>query len=159
MLTEFQRRLAEEYLKIGTKVGAYKAVRTDWRDAVGDANVHQYASRAFTDDVMAEYSRLKTLAADAERKAAEEDAAYCRQLWSKRKSVEQLVDIIRDCERTRMLAREAGEAVPSQVAMVEKNTVDTLNKMMGYNEPEKATVDNTINITFGNGEEGADWAV
>jgi hypothetical protein len=31
--------------------------------------------------------------------------------------------------------------------------------MMGYNEPEKATVDNTITVTFGDGEEGADWAV
>ena len=156
MLTEFQRRLAEEYLKIGTKVGAYKAVRTDWKDSVGDKNVRVYASQAFTKDVMAEVSRLKSLAADVERKAAEEDAEYCRQLWSKRKSVEQLVNIVRDCERTRLLAREADEPVPQQVALVERNTIETLNKMMGYNEPEKATVDNTINITFGDG--GEDWA-
>lgn len=157
MLTEFQRRLAEEYLKTGTKIGAYKAVRTDWKEAVGDANVYQYASRAFTEEVLREYSRLKTLAADAERKAAEEDAEHCRSLWSKRNAIEQLVDIVRDCERTRKMARDMDEPVPQQVALVERNTIETLNKMMGYNEPEKQTVDNTINITFGDG--GEDWSV
>ena len=55
------------------------------------------------------------------------------------------------------MARDMDEPVPQQVALVERNTIETLNKMMGYNEPEKQTVDNTINITFGDG--GEDWSV
>ena len=43
------------------------------------------------------------------------------------------------------------------MAFVERNTIETLNKMMGYNEPEQQKVDNTISITFGEG--GEDWAV
>lgn len=156
MLTDLQREMAKKYVELGTKTAAYKAVHPDWETEVGVKLVGTYASKAFTKDVMAEVERLKLLDKEAERKAAEADAEYCRKLWSKRKSVEQLVDIIQDCQRTRRLARETNEPVPQQVALAERNTIETLNKMMGYNEPEKATVDNTINITFGDG--GEDWA-
>jgi hypothetical protein len=158
MLTAFQQKLAEEYVRLGTKTDAYKAARPDWEQTAGN-NIYSYACKAFTKEVMAEVERLKTIEKEAERKAAEADAEYCRKLWSKRDSVEGLLDIVRDCRRTREKAQKSGEGVPQQVALVERNTIETLNKMMGYNEPEKATVDNTITVTFGDGEEGADWAV
>ena len=116
MLTEFQQKLAEEYVKIGTKVGAYKAARPDWETAVGNNNnLYSYATKAFTKEVMAEVERIKAVEADAERKAAEAEAAECRRLWSKRQSLEHLIDIVADCQRTRHEAREAGEAVSGGV--------------------------------------------
>lgn len=56
-------------------------------------------------------------------------------------------------------AQKASEfqEIPVAAARLERDTIDSLNKMMGYNEPEQHEVDTTITVEFGDGVE--DFAV
>ena len=155
-LSPEQNRLVEEYRRSRNKTEAYKAVYTDWDTRLKEGTVSKRAYDAFT-PLMAEIKRLDKIDEDAQKKAAQKEAEDLRKLWSRRDSVERLIDILDDCQRTRNQAAEDCESIPVAAARLERDTIDSLNKMMGYNEPEKHEVDTTITVEFGDGLE--DFAV
>lgn len=148
MLKKEQKELAKLYVKYGEKTRAYREAYPEKAAKISRGSLHSYASAAFTADVMAEVERLQKLSEDAERKAAEKEAEDCAKLWSRQKSVKSLLSIMDDCVRTRDKAREADEPIPYTAAQVEKQCIDSLNKMMGYNEPERLENDTNITIEY-----------
>lgn len=155
-LSPEQNRLVEEYRRSRNKTEAYKAVYTDWEIRLKEGTVSKRAYDAFT-PLMAEIKRLDKIDEDAQKRAAQKEAEDLRKLWSRKDSVIRLIDILDDCQRTRNQAEIAFQEIPVAAARLERDTVDSLNKMMGYNEPEQHEVDTTITVEFGDGLE--DFAV
>lgn len=151
-LTDTQLALVEAYMTNGgNKTDAYKQAYDDWEIRTKPEYLYNAAHNKFTKEVMAEIRRREKTVQDAQKKAAEKDAEACRKLWSRRDSVSHLVSIVTDCQRTREDAMADGEGVPVAVSRLERDTVDSLNKMMGYNEPEQVQQDTTITVDFGDG--------
>lgn len=110
------------------------------------------ASNLFNCKAMKEEAvRIEKAENNALRRAKEKEAEECRQLWTRTDSVRRLIDILDDCERDRKDSLDRGEGVPVPVARLERDTIDSINKMMGYNEPEEQKIDTTINIEFDDG--------
>lgn len=155
-LSPEQQRLVEEYRRSRSKTEAYKAVYTDWDIRLKEGTVSKRAYDAFT-PLMAEIKRLDKIDEEAQKRAAQKEAEDLRKLWSRKDSVTRLIDILDDCQRTRNQAAAEFKEIPVAAARLERDTVDSLNKMMGYNEPEQHEVDTTITVEFGDGLE--DFAV
>lgn len=145
--------MVDEYRRCRNKTEAYKIAFDDWDLRLKPKNVSKAAYAAFTPLVMAEIKRLDKIDEDAQKKAAQKEAEDLRKLWSRKDSVMRLIDILDDCQRTRNQAAEAMQEIPVAAARLERDTVDSLNKMMGYNEPEQQVVDTTITVEFGDGLE------
>lgn len=156
-LSPEQRVMVDEYRRCRNKTEAYKVAFDDWELRLKPENVSKAAYAAFTPIVMAEIKRLDKIDEEAQKKAAQKEAEDLRKLWSRKDSVVRLIDILDDCQRTRNQAAEAMQEIPVAAARLERDTVDSLNKMMGYNEPEQHEVDTTITVEFGDGLE--DFAV
>lgn len=152
-LSPEQRVMVDEYRRCRNKTEAYKIAFDDWDLRLKPENVSKAAYAAFTPLVMAEIKRLDKIDEDAQKKAAQKEAEDLRKLWSRKDSVMRLIDILDDCQRTRNQAAEAMQEIPVAAARLERDTVDSLNKMMGYNEPEQHEVDTTITVEFGDGLE------
>lgn len=152
-LSPEQRVMVDEYRRCRNKTEAYKIAFDDWDLRLKPENVSKAAYAAFTPLVMAEIKRLDKIDEDAQKKAAQKEAEDLRKLWSRKDSVIRLIDILDDCQRTRNFAAEAMQEIPVAAARLERDTVDSLNKMMGYNEPEQQVVDTTITVEFGDGLE------
>lgn len=152
-LSPEQRVMVDEYRRCRNKTEAYKIAFDDWDLRLKPENVSKAAYAAFTPLVMAEIKRLDKIDEDAQKKAAQKEAEDLRKLWSRKDSVVRLIDILDDCQRTRNQAAEAMQEIPVAAARLERDTVDSLNKMMGYNEPEQQVVDTTITVEFGDGLE------
>ena len=155
-LSPEQQRLVEEYRRSRSKTEAYKAVYTDWDIRLKEGTVSKRAYDAFT-PLMSEIRRLDKIDEEAQKRAAQKEAEDLRKLWSRKDSVIRLIDILDDCQRTRIQAAVEFKEIPVAAARLERDTVDSLNKMMGYNEPEQHEVDTTITVEFGDGLE--DFAV
>lgn len=152
VLTDTQMALVDAYMANGgIKIDAYKQVYDDWEIRTKPENLYSAAYNKFTKEVMAEIRSREKAMQDAQKKAAEKDAEECRKLWSRKDSVSHLVSIVSDCQRTREDAMADGDGVPVAVSRLERDTVDSLNKMMGYNEPEQQQVDQTVTVDFGDG--------
>lgn len=152
VLTETQEALVNAFMANGgNKTEAYKTVYDDWEIRAKPENVYNCANAKFSKEVMAEIRRRQKDIQIAQKKAAEKDAEECRKLWSRKDSVSHLVSIVVDCQRTREDAMAVGDGVPVAVSRLERDTVDSLNKMMGYNEPEQQQIDQTITVDFGDG--------
>jgi hypothetical protein len=149
--------MVAEYRRCRNKTEAYKIAFDDWDLRLRPENVSKAAYAAFTPLVMAEIKRLDKIDTDAQKKAALKDAEDLRKIWSRKDSVLRLIEILDDCQRTRHLAADSMQDIPVAAARLERDTVDSLNKMMGYNEPEQHEVDTTIIVEFGDGIE--DFAV
>ena len=152
-LSPEQRVMVEEYRRCRNKTEAYKIAFDDWDLRLKPENVSKAAYAAFTPLVMAEIKRLDKIDEDAQKKAAQKEAEELRKLWSRKDSVIRLIDILDDCQRTRNQAAAEFQEIPVAAARLERDTVDSLNKMMGYNEPEQQVVDTTITVEFGDGLE------
>lgn len=111
-------------------------------------------------EVIAEIRKVQKETERAERKAREAEAKAVAELWSKRDAVSELLSIVKDCQNSRDRANENGEGVPVAVSKLEKETIEALNKMLGYNAPEEQRVDSTVNVEFGeHAEDVANWSV
>lgn len=152
-LSPEQRVMVDEYRRCRNKTEAYKIAFDDWDLRLKPENVSKAAYAAFTPLVMAEIKRLDKIDEDAQKKAAQKEAEDLRKLWSRKDSVIRLIDILDDCQRTRNQAAVEFREIPVAAARLERDTVDSLNKMMGYNEPEQQVVDTTITVEFGDGLE------
>lgn len=152
-LSPEQRVMVDEYRRCRNKTEAYKIAFDDWDLRLKPENVSKAAYAAFTPIVMAEIKRLDKIDEEAQKKAAQKEAEDLRKLWSRKDSVIRLIDILDDCQRTRNQAAAEFQEIPVAAARLERDTVDSLNKMMGYNEPEQHEVDTTITVEFGDGLE------
>ncbi len=144
-----QRQMIAHYIETRSYVEAYRRVYPECDGDDHRSPVTYRASKAFTKPMRAEIARLDAIAEEAERKEIERAAKEAAKKWSKADAVHALVGVVRKCERQLDDESERGEGVNTRVADTMRGTIDTLNKMLGYNEPEKQAVDSTINVVFG----------
>lgn len=149
ILDNAQKEMIRLYRAGESKTSAYKAAHPDWNQRIKESAINQTAANAFNADaVKKEIARLDDLEQKAKEKAAMKDAEECRKLWSRSDSVKRLVDIADDCQKERKQALEDGKPLPDKVARLERDTVDSINKMLGYNEPEEVKTDTKITVEF-----------
>lgn len=157
-ITPEQRALIDAYMQCRSIVGAFRMVHPDCENDGCTTTVYVRASRAFNDKVRSEIDRLDKLHETAEKKAAERAAKEAAKKWSKADSIDALVTIVNACRDEMETDIATGQGVNTRVADTMRGTIDTLNKLLGYNEPEKQEVDNTICVVFGKqkSSDGAD---
>lgn len=157
-ITPEQRALIDAYMQCRSIVGAFRMVHPDCENDGCTTTVYVRASRAFNAKVRSEIDRLDKLHETAEKKAAERAAKEAAKKWSKADSIDALVTIVNACRDEMETDIATGQGVNTRVADTMRGTIDTLNKLLGYNEPEKQEVDNTICVVFGKqkSSDGAD---
>lgn len=107
--------------------------------------------------VQEEISRLLAAKEQARAEAYKEEFAAQLAQWTRDDSLNALREVVgkaRDAIRVPVYDSN-GEIVDykfdSAAARVIRDTVETLNKMQGYNEPEKSEVDAVISVAFADG--------
>lgn len=109
--------------------------------------------------VREEIERL--LAAEQQARADAYKAQTAEELerWSRDDSIDHLKQVILAAQEAMRvpLKNDDGDVVgydfdPS-AARVIRDTVETLNKMQGYNEPEKSEVDAKVSVEFADGDD------
>lgn len=151
-ITPEQRALIDAYMECRSIVGAFRAVHPDCDNDGCTTPVYVRASRAFKDKMRREIDRLDKLKESAEKKEADRAAKEAAKKWSKADSIDALVAIVNACRDEMETDISTGQGVNTRVADTMRGTIDTLNKLLGYNEPEKQEVDNTIRVVFGRGQ-------
>ena len=109
--------------------------------------------------VRAEIERL--LAAEQQARADAYKAQTAEELerWSRDDSIDNLKQVILAAQEAMRvtLKNDDGDVVgydfDPAAARVIRDTVETLNKMQGYNEPEKSEVDAKISVEFSDGDD------
>ena len=155
-ITPEQRALIEAYMECRSIVGAFRAVHPDCDNDGCTTPVYVRASRAFKDKMRREIDRLDRLKETAEKKEADRAAKEAAKKWSKADSIDSLVSIVRTCQNEMDYDTANGGGVNTKLADTIRGTIDTLNKMLGYNEPDKQEIDNTIRVVFGRGQHSDD---
>lgn len=144
-----QRAMIEKYMKCRSIVGAFREVHPDCDNDGCTTPVYVRASRAFTDRMRREIDRLDKLKESAEKKEADRAAKEAAKKWSKADSIDALVAIVNACRDEMKIDISTGQGVNTKLADTIRSTIDTLNKMLGYNEPDRQEIDNTIRVVFG----------
>lgn len=109
--------------------------------------------------VRAEINRL--LAAEQQARADAYKAQTAEELerWSRDDSIDHLKQVILAAQEAMRvpLKNDDGDVVgydfDPAAARVIRDTVETLNRMQGYNEPEKSEVDAKISVEFSDGDD------
>ena len=158
--TEAQITMIEAFLAGASKHDAYLTAFPE--KVIPENQIHTVIKREFAKkEVMAEIERRNKVREKALEKRAESEIERINKLWSREDSVRHLVDIISDCERTRK-HRGVGGKDEAVVTRLERDTVDSLNKMLGYDAPIKIDADSKVTVSFdtGSGDQSAgedDW--
>lgn len=160
-LTAKQKTFIDTYMNCHNKSEAY-------RQAYNPSNTNSsYVSVKANDiyenqRVNAEIKRREALIREASDKADIEDAVAVRRKWSRADSVDALVRIYSaSAEATRREVfdddgfLERVEYNPAAANAATK-AVEGLNKMLGYNEPDKSQVDAVISVDLGDFDEFSD---
>lgn len=112
---------------------------------------------------VAEEVRRREAARDSAMQAASmSEAEHIAKLWSREDSVRRLIEIADDCQRARVEAQMAADDgtvgdFPVMTARLERDTVESLNKMLGYDAPVKLAQDQQIHVVFDGGDGSEDW--
>lgn len=153
--SDVEEALIDAYMRCGSYTEGYKSVFDDWmlRTRTDTASVCKAAARAYTQKLRAEIGRRKKILENFEKKVAEKSAREeydeCRRIWSRADSVRSLVSIVEDCRRTRDAAMSRGEGIPTSAARLERDTIDSITRMMGYAAPQEVQQDTTITVQMG----------
>ena len=101
--------------------------------------------------------RITELSAiDAEQTIKERIKARAK--WSRDDSINALKKIVSTCIDGMAVHDDDGSIIKTDAAAANsaRGAIDSINKMLGYNEPEKSDVTNTITIDLGGAD---DWAI
>lgn len=116
----------------------------------GKTSATVLASQLFArEHVRKEVQRRKAEMEKASAQRSVEEMKKCQQLWSRSDSVKRLIDILDDCQRTR--SEDGINKDTVQTVRLERDTVDSLNRMLGYNEAEKIEADTTVKVEMDGG--------
>lgn len=159
MCTEKELAFCAAYAVHGNKSKAFKEAGY----SVGTMDSTAIANNAQTvflrKCVQDEISRLIAAKEQARAEAFKEDFSAQLAKWSRDDSLNALREVVEEAKgaiRTSVYGPD-GEVVgykfDSAAARVIRDTIETLNKMQGYNEPEKSEVDAVISVAFADGGE------
>lgn len=160
-LSEKEMKFVQCFARTGNKSLAYREAGY----AVGNMHTTQIASNANRiyrrPMVQAEIDRLKTAEEEARMDAYKAEMAQQLSQWSREDSLDALKVVVQEAQRAmrKPIYDSNGEVngytFDPAAARVVRDAVESLNKMQGYNEPEKSEVDAVINVAFADGDEFA----
>lgn len=156
-----QTRMIDAYMAGATKKDAFILAFPERAAKIRDLPCA--AGKEFAKPVVADEVKRREAARDrAIESAAMSEAEHIASLWSREDSVRRLIEIADDCQRARIAAQEAAEDgtvgdFPVMAARLERDTVDSLNKMLGYDAPVKIDQDQHIHVVFDGADDGEDW--
>lgn len=152
-----QTRMIDAYMAGTTKKDAFILAFPERAAKIRDLPCA--AGKEFAKPVVADEVKRREAARDrAIESAAMSEAEHIASLWSREDSVRRLIEIADDCQRARIAAQEAeGEDFPVMTARLERDTVDSLNRMLGYDAPVKIDQDQHIHVVFDGGDDSDDW--
>lgn len=108
-----------------------------------------------------EIARLQAAEEKARSEAYAQQCAAELDAWSRSDSIDHLKQVILAAQEAMRVPvkNDDGDVIgydfDSSAARVIRDTVETLNKMQGYNEPEKSEVDARISVEFADGDDFA----
>lgn len=147
------------YARCGNKSTAYREAGY----SVGNMCATQIASNANRiyrrPLVQEEIKRLKTAEEEARMEAYKAEMTQQFSQWSRDDSLDALKVVVQEAQRamrkpiTDSEGNVTGYTFDPAAARVVRDAVESLNKMQGYNEPEKSEVDAVINVAFDGGDE------
>ena len=152
--------MIDAYIAGATKTEAFSAAYPE--RAAKLKNLSGAASVEFArPEVVEEIGRRRAAQEEAMKAAAMDEAERVTALWSCEDSVKRLIDIADDCQARRKLQDEDGSLLMDRdsiaAARLEKETVEALNKMLGYDAPVRVDADQNIVVKFAGIEDGEDW--
>ena len=119
--------------------------------------VDQAVMREFRkDSVQAEIEKRRAARDRAMQKAADTEAAKISKLWSREQHLKALLDLKDWSAGVRQTADSNKDAVAA--GKLERETMDSIGKMLGFDAPVKVESDSSITVRFGSGEWNDDWA-
>ena len=106
-----------------------------------------------------EIARLQAADEQARSDAYAQQCAAELDAWSRADSIDhlkQVIDAAREAMRVPVRGDDGdviGYDFDPSAARVIRDTVETLNKMQGFNEPEKSEVDARVSVEFADGDD------
>lgn len=160
-LSEKEMKFVQCFARTGNKSLAYREAGY----AVGNMHSTQIAANANRiyrrPMVQAEIDRLKTAEEEARMDAYKAEMAQQLSQWSREDSLDALKEVVQEAKGAMRKpiydseGNEIGYSFDPAAARVVRDAVESLNKMQGYNEPEKSEVDAVISVAFDGGDDFA----
>lgn len=147
--------MIDAYLSGATKTDAFRRAfpeRAEKAKALG-----RMAQNAFeSDHVIAELERRRAAREKALQKSAESEAERVAKLWSREQHLKALLELKDWSAGVRETADSNKDAVAA--GKLERETMDSIGKMLGFDAPVKVESDTSITVRFGSGDWNDDWA-
>lgn len=152
--------MIDAYMAGATKLEAFKAAFPE--RAARQKKPSNAAGMEFArPEVMDEINRRMAAQEAALKEAAMGEAERVTALWSREDSVRRLMEIADDCRRRRHSTEGEEELMDRDgiaAARLERDTVESLNKMLGYDAPVRVDADQSITVRFAAADDGGeDW--
>lgn len=161
-LNKKQKAFIDAYIDCGNKLEAFKRAGYKMTD---DKTPYYYSNQALKrfnhPAVQAEIKRREALIKEATDKAIIEKAANIMEKWSREDSIDALKEIYHTSahEMRKEIYDDDGNVngytYNPAAANQARGAIDSINKMLGYNEPEKSQVDATVSVDLGEFKEFA----
>lgn len=155
-----QMAMIDAYMAGSSKTEAFTAAFPE-RAAKSTRPAGQ-ATREFAKKAVVEEVARREAARDAALKeAAMGEAERVTELWSREDSVRRLLEIADACRERRREVDEYGCLIMDRdgiaAARLERDTVDSLNKMLGYDAPVRLEQDQSLTVRFASDPGAEDW--
>ncbi|MBR2131509.1 MAG: terminase small subunit [Oscillospiraceae bacterium] len=156
-LSDREMKFVQCFARTGNKSLAYREAGY----SVGNMHSTQIASNANRiyrrPLVQEEINRIKAAEEEVRMDAYKAEMTQQLSQWSRDDSLDALKVVVQDALRAMRKpildseGNEIGYSFDPAAARVVRDAVESLNKMQGYNEPEKSEVDAVINVAFADG--------
>ena len=160
-LSDKEMKFVQCFARTGNKSLAYREAGY----SVGNMHSTQIASNANRiyrrPMVQAEINRIKAAEEEVRMDAYKAEMTQQLSQWSREDSLDALKRVVQEAMRAmqKPIVNSAGEVedytFDPAAARVVRDAVESLNKMQGYNEPEKSEVDAVISVAFDGGDDFA----
>ena len=162
-ITEERAKMIECYLDGMSKKDAFCTAFPERAAELSDESLTRAITREFTGRVViAEIERRKKARDEALRKEAEESAQQIQMLstlWTRKKHMNELIGLITWSKN--MMEYSNSDNAKIAAGKLEKDTLETIGKFLGYDAPIKVEADSRITVSFaGDGDQSAgedDW--
>lgn len=159
-LTAKESAFAQCFVRTGNKSAAFRESYS-----VGNMNATQVAANANRvykrPAVQEEIKRLQAVEEELRQDAYRAQMLDEMSQWSRADSLDKLRQVViaaSEAMRTPIENEDGavvGYSFDASAARVVRDTVETINKMQGYNEPDKSEVEAVISVAFSEGEDFA----
>lgn len=146
--------MIDAYLDGMSKYDSFVKAFPDKSATMSDDAIEKNAQRTFQSAVIQkEMERRKQIRDDVIREKAKTQVAeteFLSSMWTKKKHINELIGLITWSQNMRNYADSDNAKISA--GKLEKETLETIGKIFGYDAPVKVEQDSTITVKFSNSE-------